>query len=194
MNAKNFPNWKRTLAELSTATNRKLIDRVAVHSLSFFKERFRQQNWIDHSTQPWPKRRAAGWGKRERKGRGLLIDTGRLRRSIRIVSSNGNRVVIGTNVPYAQKHNEGFKGKVTQQVKAHTRSKTKFGVVKKRELKRSTSIDYGRVKIGDSQVKAHSRSVNQNIPKRQFIGQSAALNKQVHRIFSAEINRIMKKL
>lgn len=190
----NIPDFKRTLAELKAVTGRSLPQKIGVQATVFFKQRFREGNWVDDATHPWKKRKTVAWGKRERKGRGLLIDSGRLRRSIRVVRNTGSRIVVGTDVPYAKAHNEGYRGNITQNVKQHTRSKTKFGIVKRTERKRSTRVDYGRVKTGETTVKAHKRTIKVNIPKRQFIGQSAALNKQIERIMKVEISRIMNKL
>lgn len=56
------------------------------------------------------------WKKREgeeeqdrKKRRALLVKSGRLRRSVRVVKIEGKRVIVGSDVPYAQRHNEGLK-------------------------------------------------------------------------------------
>lgn len=112
----------------------------------FTKERFKQQNWKNKSAVAWQKRK--GTAKRN-KGRSLLMDTGRLKRSIRRKRTTSNSVTIGSNVPYAKAHNEGVNKKVT--VGARTR--------------------------------------NMNLPKRQFMGKSHALDKRI----KAEINRQITK-
>jgi phage gpG-like protein len=111
--------------------------------------------------------------------RSTPVDTGRLKRSIRKVSANRDRVIIGTDVPYAQAHNDGFKGPIRQRVRSLTRALTKFGITSRRQLKRSTAIEFGRVKIGETTVKAYNRTIQQDIPARPFIGQSEALEKEL---------------
>lgn len=66
----------------------------------FSKQRFAQANWIGNGTEQWRKRKSFGkWGKTKRnKGRALLVDTGRLRRSIRIMSKIAYSITIGSDV------------------------------------------------------------------------------------------------
>jgi phage gpG-like protein len=164
--------------------------KVGDTAVLFAKQRFErtQRNWISHTTEPWQPRKAyTKWGKTPRnKGRALLVDTGRLRRSIRIMSRTSTSVTIGSDVPYAKAHNDGFRGQVNQQVGAHTRRKTKAVIGKSgRALKK-------REVVGEVSVKAHDRKIKQNIPRRRFIGQSPYLDKQVQRIISAEIMKALK--
>lgn len=91
-----------------------------------------------------------------RKNGSLLIDSGALLNSIRPAVVTPERVVISAGndkVDYAQTHNEGFGGSVS--IPAHIRH------TKRKEVK----------------VKAHTRRTN--IPKRQFLGNSAELNKKI---------------
>jgi phage gpG-like protein len=113
-----------------------------------------------------------------------LIQAG-LRRSIRITGISAGTVTIGTDVPYAKAHNEGFRGIVN--VKAHNRNrytKTKLGTGKftKKGTERMKTVQH----IGSTgQVKAHTRKVN--IKKRQFMGNSPYLEKQLARRLTAEL-------
>ena len=146
----------------------KLPARAATEAVNFSKERFRAQNWIDSHTQPWKRRKATRGESNRRSGRAILVDTGRLRRSIRKISVTNTSATIGTDVPYAQAHNDGFRGKVNQRVRAHSRKTAK-----------------GKT----SNVKAHSRTININIPRRRFIGSSAQLVKNIERMMTLEIKR-----
>lgn len=163
--------------------------RAGVLAVNFSKNRFRKQGWFDHTAEPWEKRKK-GWGKPERPGRAILVKSANgLLRSIRVISTSPDRVVIGTPAPYAKVHNEGFKGKVTQNVKAHTRRK--FGKIQ------STNIDTRkrssrRGQVGEVEVKEHTRTINQNIPQRRFMGNSALLNSQLERMITVEIVRAVK--
>jgi len=156
---------------------------IGVQAVNFSKQRFAEQSWVDDRTEPWKKRKSEAWGRKARPGRALLVDSGRLKRSIRIISLNPQRVVIGTDVAYAQVHNEGFRGDIEQTVRAHTRKRTRFGAIKERSNKTSTRISFGRVATGQtSEVKEYERTLKVNIPRRQFLGQSAILNQQINRI------------
>ncbi|MBI9063269.1 MAG: phage virion morphogenesis protein [Marinilabiliaceae bacterium] len=167
----------------------KLPARAATEAVNFSKERFRAQNWVDNGTGPWPKRKPVKSESRKRSGRATLVDTGRLRRSIRKVSVTRERAVIGTDVPYAQAHNDGFRGRATQNVRAHTR--------KNREEARSRDAS-GRYKKkssagGSIQVKAHTRTQNMNLPRRRFIGSSSVLDRRITRMMTAELMRAIKQ-
>ncbi len=155
-----------TLDRVSKAVN-KLPARAATEAVNFSKERFRAQNWIDNSTQPWEKRKVVKNESNRKSGRATLVDTGRLRRSIRKVRVSKTSAIIGTDVPYAEAHNDGYRGRVKQRVRAHTR----------------TTI-HGKVN-----VKTHSRVINLNLPRRRFIGNSAQLEKQITRMMTLEIRR-----
>lgn len=163
-------------------------------AVNFFKDTFRSKGWPGQTMEPWkPRKAVTAWGKTPRnRGRNLLVDTGRLKRSIRLISSSNLKAVIGTDVPYAKAHNEGFRGTITQNVKSHNRNLTTLGVTKKTEQKRSTRITFGRVVTGQTTVKAHTRTIHQNIPRRQFMGNSPYLTKQLQRRFTAELMKSLR--
>ncbi|CAL2079082.1 Phage virion morphogenesis family protein [Tenacibaculum dicentrarchi] len=126
----------------------KMTSEAGVIAVNFSKDRFRQKNWVDTSQEKWTPR------KRKRAG-SILVKSSRLKRSIRKISEGKYYVLIGTDVPYAQIHNEGGTIKATARVRAHSR--TRKG--------RNQPI----------KVKAHTRQMNTKIPKRQFLGESAVL-------------------
>jgi len=167
--------------------------RAGALAVNFSKDRFRAGNWVNTTREPWAKRKeGSSWSKRkERPGRAILVDRGRLRRSIRVVSVSAERVVIGTDVPYARAHNEGFEGKITQQVRAHTRNKKGrvdvYNVDTRKRSSRTTSV-------GSIAVKAHSRTINQKLPQRRFIGNSVILERQLNRMITIEIQRAIKNI
>lgn len=161
---------------------RTLPIKVGDTAILFIKSRFREQAWADTATQPWRVRKYNGKNSR---GRALLVKSGRLRRSFRIIRVSPNSVTVGSDVPYAAIHNDGFRGQVT--VAAHTRTKWKKTRVATGELTATgrqrmatlTSAD------GSSEVAAHKRNVN--MPRRRMIGKSRVLDKQVTRLISATI-------
>jgi phage gpG-like protein len=162
-----------------------LPPKVGDIAVAFSKARFTEKAWVGSTTQPWKARKATTkWGKTPRnKGRALLVDTGRLRRSIMIKRVTQTTVTIGTNVPYASVHNFGYRGQVAQNVGAHTRQL-------KRKAK-ATNIATGRTKTinykQDSTVSAHTRIIKQAIQRRQFMGHSPYQDKQIQRLISSQI-------
>lgn len=165
-----------------------LPPKVGKQIIVFSKQRFAEQNWIDTTTQPWKHRTIGG---RKNAGRAILVKSGRLRRSPRIIRTTTNSVTVGSDVPYAAIHNNGFKGLVN--VEEHTRNvygKQKkstgvFSVKTKKEKMRTIKAITGSVT-----VQAHTRRVN--MPRRRFLGNSAYLNKQITRLIGAELMRAKK--
>ena len=99
--------------------------------------------------------------------------------------------MIGTDVPYAQIHNEGFRGNVN--IKAHVRKRYRnekegTGVYSTRTRKERTRTK--RVVDSGHTVQSHTRKIN--MPKRQFMGSSAVLDKQIERMMNAEFNKALK--
>lgn len=144
--------------------------------LNFFLDSFKNEGWLgDGGMEKWPARKKNGkWGKTPRPNRALLVDSGRLRRSVRVVRSSEMEVVWGSDAPYARAHNEGVRLGIIQQVKPYNRRNKKTGKT--------------------SPVKAHTRRINQNIPKRQFMGASDYLTKRFQRTITAEFNRALKQI
>ncbi|MDX2304625.1 MAG: phage virion morphogenesis protein [Microscillaceae bacterium] len=152
-------------------------------SVRFFKDRFIRQLWIDDKIEKWKKRKRPDKGKyAERAGnRAILTKTGRLRRSIRVIKKTADSVVIGTDVPYAEAHNEGLSTTVTQQVPA----------AKVRSFKRNRK---GRSEIVQAHNrKAHSRKMKINLPQRRFIGDSKFLNRRIEKNIEQLILKELKK-
>ncbi|HEX8575342.1 MAG TPA: phage virion morphogenesis protein [Flavobacterium sp.] len=144
---------------------RKFPDIAGIEAVKFSKERFVNKNWIDKTAEPWPPRKSKAPGS-------LMVGkgSGRLKRSIRKLKVTSNSVTIGTDVPYAQIHNEGGTIKKTVTVKSHSRKR------KGRNVK----------------VKSHSRKMNLTMPKRQFIGESSKLMNRIEELLETEINNILK--
>ncbi|WP_271782212.1 phage virion morphogenesis protein [Aquimarina algiphila] len=149
--------------------SKRLPNRAAALAVNFSKERFARKNWADTSRQQWPKRQAG------RKSRGsVMVRSGRLKRSIRKLQVTSNYILIGSDVPYAQLHNEGGTIKKTVNIREHQRRITR-----------------GR-KGGRATVKNHKRKMNLTVPKRQFIGESAVLTRRMERMLEKELKNALQ--
>jgi phage gpG-like protein len=172
----NTAGFIRKLDALSDAY-KKLPAEVATIAVNFSKDRFREQAWLDETKENWKPR------KRQRKGKGsqtLLVKTGRLKRSVRKISATEDRIIIGTDVPYAQIHNEGGTISTTATVKAH-------------EVKEHTRKRKGRNgRVKSHTVKAHQRKINTRIPQRQFIGNSKSLQDKIISHITARFERALR--
>jgi len=133
---------------------------IGNEAVNFTLDNFRMQGFMGNTFQRWVSRKQ-GWKKDRRSNRALLIDKGRLRRSIRITSLSAAHVAIGTDVKYARAHNEGLRLGIIQTVKGFTRR-------------------------NGSSVTGHTRRINQRIPKRQFMGDSPYLRARLKRVAIAE--------
>lgn len=153
-------------------------------AVNWFKGNFRRQGWPGNGLQPWKPRKANA---RRNAGRGILINSGRLSRSPRIINTAALRVDVGTDVPYAKAHNEGFTGVVT--VKAHRR--TTFGQVKVSTGKANKPYTTKRMATGSGEVKAHSRRMN--LPQRKFMGNSPVIESILRKRAAVHIGRELKK-
>ena len=170
-----------------------LPDKAATIAVNFFKRRFVEQNWIDNATESWKRRKQRG---RKRDSRATLTKTGRLRRSIRKGKVTPEYAIIETDVPYARIHNEGFRG--TVHVKVHKRRRYKvnkykegtgvYSVKTRKERQRTRSVK----EVNNTHwVQSHTRRVN--MPRRQFMGNSAQLNRQISRMMTAQFLKALRK-
>lgn len=168
------PDFVQKLNRLSKLY-RKFPELAAIEAVNFSKERFVRKNWVDKTVSAWPARKPSPeWHSEAQKkaaAKGsLMVKSGRLKRSIRKINVTRNSVTIGTDVPYAEAHNEGETINQTINVKSHSRKR------KGREYK----------------VKAHRRSRKIKLPERRFIGESAVLLRRIERLVQREINEILK--
>ncbi len=172
----------------------RLVGQVA---LSTFDENFDNGGFTDKVFIRWKPRKhdADNRGRRlgdggKQAGRALLIQSGRLRRSVRVasISSRAVRLVAGNqDVPYAGIHNDGGKITGTVSVAAHSRRLFEHDEVSGARAKKAKFV---KIHTGTSQVKAHSRTLNTTIPRRRFMGASAKLLDRVGRLFFREINQL----
>lgn len=134
-----------------------------------FRENFTKQGFDDNGVRKWVKR------KNERskdKGRAILVQTGRLQRSIRVRSANTQEVIIGTSVPYARYHNEG-------------------GIMHRKPHGRRTGIYHIKTQM---ERKKQIRRADYRLPRRQFMGASANLNRKIDTWYKGQLDRAIKKM
>lgn len=158
-----FPDFSGK-ANSSSRLFRRLPALLGNTALNFFDDSWTRQGFVDQRRERWAPRKSNDKRKGNRK---ILVQSGRLRRSLRM-RTRGSRVIISTDVPYAQVHNEGgrIRGKV--RVRKHTRRSPR-----------------GRVN-----VRAHTRNVNINMPKRQFMGHSEVLDKRMVALVTRALDQI----
>lgn len=117
-----------------------------VYCLKWFDDSFQNEGFTDAAFDAWPKRNP-----NKDPDRAVMTDTTFLRKSINVLQEDENTIVFGTHVPYAAVHNYGLRVRAIQNVRAHHRL-SKNGT--------------------RHQVQAHSRKMDTQFPKRQFMGES----------------------
>ncbi|NJM13984.1 MAG: hypothetical protein HC896_00120 [Bacteroidales bacterium] len=146
---------------------------VGQEAVNFFRSSFRNQGFTRNTLVPWRRTKTKNntFGKRSQ---GILIGSGRMMRSIYVSYRSLSKTTVAIPVPYAQVHNEGFKGTVS--VRAHTRKnyiKAKVqGSYNQSGKRRTKTIE---ILKGEAKVRAHTRRMN--MPRRQFAGESPTLDK-----------------
>lgn len=130
---------------------------VAETATKFFQERFKTQEWDKVPWQPLQPKYVA----KKSRGRGqILTASGALQRSIRATVVSKDKVVISagsSTVPYARIHNEGLRVSGIVKVKSH---------MNRNFMGKGKQV----------QIKQHNRTMNYQMPKRQFMGHSPFLN------------------
>jgi len=99
-------NNAKILREARIKAEREIKAMVTVmgnDALNWFEESFRNQGFTDEGLVIWKGRQ-----KREREGRAILTKTGALRRSLKKSNVGQYAVKITSNLPYANRHNEGL--------------------------------------------------------------------------------------
>ena len=106
--------------------------------------------------------------------RHLLIKSGNLRRSIRIISTTMTSVVIGSDVPYASVHNYG--DQIDRYARTETFVRNRYKVGPKGKM----FGGMGAFKKGTSPGRGLSfKAYSYNMPKRTFLGLTAKLENKI---------------
>jgi len=151
--------WNRTRNRLPRA--------VASTARQFFKESFRNQGFDPGGgVQRWQPRSPKAV---RNKGRAILVDSGRLRNSVRIIRADRRRIAVGSTLPYAKAHNFGFRASRRVRIRSHLRQ----------------------TRRGTHRVKAHNRNARFNIPRRPFVGRSSKLNREIARTVIRQMEKML---
>lgn len=89
------------------------LPRLAANAmLNHSKKAFRDQGFTDAALSPWAARkRGNAADRRTNKNRAILVDSGNLRRSLRVRKRTFSEIAVGSyGIPYAKRHNQGLAG------------------------------------------------------------------------------------
>lgn len=144
-----------------------------------FKASFENGGFTDTTLQPWRKTKS---GKRSRFGQksgGILIGSGALKRSIRILKAKGGSVIVtagNQNIKYAQIHNEGG----TVNIPITAKSRKYFWHM----YKITNDLKWKRMAL------TKKESFTFKMPKRQFMGNSKMLNNEIAHLIAKKIDQL----
>ena len=178
----NLTSFTRKIDALSD-TYKRLPNEIAAIAVNFSKERFREQSWLDKSKEKWKSRKHSRKSQHGNQARNqtLLVQTGRLKKSVRVISADESKIVIDSDVPYAKIHNEGGTINKTVSVKTHN-------------VKQHTRTRKGRKEnVREHAKNAHTRKMNTTIPSRRFLGVSYTLTKRIENLITARFMRALKQ-
>lgn len=136
----------------------------------------------------------------EGKQRNLLVQSGKLRRSLRITRAKWGYVAIGSNVPYAQIHNEGgvTHPTVTPRMRRFAMamySKKRGRATKLEDSVRDSDIRKYRSEMNSANfwlnlARTKKSSLTVRIPKRQYMGAEPELENRIKKAIEACFNSI----
>ena len=178
-----------------------MVTIMGVYAINHYKKSFRDGGFTDEGFTPWKKRKsgrdrkkgsirnASGGTRSLKMGRGVLIKTRALSRSLTARGIGRYSVRIQSNLPYAKVHNEGETINVTSRsgsgtINARVRGSGKFvnGVFTKGRSKK-IQLQGASYTTGPYQIK---------MPKRQFVGYSGVLSRKIEKKLDSKIRRIFK--
>ena len=113
-------NEARKLQMAQVKLQKSLNDFVVVmgtDAKNHFVKSFRNQGFEDASIEKWQPRKGeimssgiAKVRKKDKSSRAILVKTGDLRRSIKVLNKSYRSITLGSDLPYAQIHNDGLYG------------------------------------------------------------------------------------
>lgn len=105
-------NFDKKIRKLES-TKKDLPLQLANIAKRHFVQSFKDGGFRDVNLSPWAKRKA---NSRRNKGRALLVDTGAMRRSVKVIKASFDIIKVGSvGVSYAKYHNDPKKARVHRQ-------------------------------------------------------------------------------
>lgn len=159
------------IASLPVQVRRVAPTIIAQTATAYYRDRFRKKEWNGRPWKPAKYHNSRG---------SLMVRSGALQSTIRAVKVSPDEVIIragSDKVPYARIHNEG--GTIKQKPTAKQR---RFFWAQSRN---ATGADIWK-------NAARAKEIHIPIPRRQFIGKSPELNKQINTRLKAIHKRIFK--
>lgn len=155
-----------------------LPDLVGTEVVNHALENFKNESF---ETSKWPAR------KDKKNTRKLLIKSGALRRSVSIISTGHNSVIVGSDLPYAAVHNNG--GTINRAARSETFVRNRHKTGKKGKMFGGMGAFKRGITPGRGQTyKAYSTTM----PQRKFLGATPKLKEQLEKVIKEELKNAFK--
>jgi len=155
------------------------VSKMGNIALNHFKSSWRTQGFTDRNVKRWPARKKED---KKRLGRAILVKSGRLRRSLRRVPFGRFGVVIKTDVPYAEIHNEG--GTIKHGTRAGLLSFNGGRLARTRTERQRQRVT--------QQIPFVRGASETKMPQRQFMGDSKVMEGKIEQMIDAQIRKTFK--
>lgn len=196
MDAKNFEiNISKLKDEVIKVVNDQLPRKVGVMAVNHFKENFRRSGFVNSGLRPWPKtkRQMSNLPGADSRYGPLTSSRNHLMSSIESHPGVGE-VSIVNPVPYASIHNEGGNitthPTVTPQMRKFAWAMA-YSLAGNKPLTKDIPAEAQKWK-GLALTKKKNITINAHIPQRQFMGDSAELNRKIEDTIQKELSKIIK--
>lgn len=160
-----------------------------------FVKSFRNQGFEDQTIQRWQSRKRTSYRTRSGRvvddtNRAILVKSGDLRRSVRIISKGYRSIVLGSDLPYAQIHNDGGIIDKSESRNLMYYREIATNIQSRNTLKRFASTTGRRKATHAMEVTIGAHKIK--MPKRQFIGHSRKLIDQLRMKLDKRIQNVFK--
>jgi len=153
-------------------TVHRVVGRIDVN---FYKDSVKRQGYIDKGLERWEKR------KRPDRGRAVMVKSGRLRRSIRVIRVTPGAVTVGTDVPYGKIHNQG--GTIN-----HPGGSPYLFIGNRIVYIRKTTAAR---RTAEGKHVSYTKPHAIKIPRRQFMGKSELLDKRIIKHITTSVDKLL---
>lgn len=179
LNNQNIIGADELAAKLKAAQNyikNDVPEIIGIEAVKHFKKSFENEGFTDKNLTKWAARKTKRFGSTN--SQKTLVKSSELVDSIEY-TVQGTNIIIHTDKPYAQIHNEGGKIPVTPQMKKY------FWAMNK------TAKDMGDFDLAE-QYKFMALAKEITIVQRQFIGNSEVMNNNIFAKIDKDLTKILK--
>ena len=152
---------------------------IGNEAVNYSLDAFSSESW---DGKPWQKRKS-----KKDSNRALLVQSGRLKRSIRVISTTATSIRIGTDVPYAAVHNNG--GQISKPERTESFKRNRY-------TKGPKSMYFGGLgafKKGTTPGEGLTfRAHSFNMPQRQFLGNTRTFAVAMRKVVADELRKALR--